>query len=97
MTLETNIHQGSRAREVLDNEVYQKAFTDYKQEIMNLWETSPSRDVEGRERLFLMLATLNKVQSMLQTTMETGKLAMQELEHKRTLAQRVKESLGMTL
>ncbi|WP_157900149.1 hypothetical protein [Rhodoferax koreensis] len=97
MSLEAKIHQASRAKEVLDNEVYQQAFTDYKTEIIKQWETSPARDEDGRQRLWLMLATLNKVQSMLQTTMETGKLAAQELEHKKSIADRLKESLGMTL
>jgi hypothetical protein len=91
MTIEQDISKGGRAREVLESEVYLEAFETIKQEIMTTWSQSPSRDSEGREKLFLMLGMLNKVQSTLQTVMETGKIAQINLNHQRTLIERAKE------
>jgi hypothetical protein len=95
MTDEQRLALGNRAKEVLDNEAFTAAFNEIEQELTQAWKTSPQRDSEGRERLFLALTMLAKVKASLTTTMETGKLALMELEHKKTLAQRAKESLGL--
>jgi hypothetical protein len=95
MTLETEIAEGYTAQEILASTVYLDAFEAIKQEIMQTWQSSPSRDSEGREKLFLMLGMLNKVQSTLQTTMETGKLAQVNLKHQQTLLDRAREFTGI--
>lgn len=94
-TLEQRSYQGARAREVLENEVFNQAFEDIEKELIESWKKSPARDQEGREKLWIYLAMLQKVKSNLQTTMETGKLAELELMHKQSLADRAKEFLGM--
>ena len=94
MTLEQQLYNGDRAREILENEVFQQVFADYRTEITEQWMKSPARDVEGRERLWTFLAHLNKLELMIQSTLDTGKLAMKELEHKRSLAQRAKSLIG---
>lgn len=93
MNLETRIYNGDRAREVLDNEAFLQAFTDTEQEVIKQWTESPARDVEGREKLWQYLTLLRKIKTHLTTTLETGKLAKLELEHKNSLAQRLKAGL----
>jgi len=95
MTTEQRVYDGDRAREVLDNEVFQQVFADYRTEITEQWMKSPARDVDGRERLWTFLAHLNKLETMLQTTLDTGKLARLDLEHKRTLAQKARNWAGL--
>jgi hypothetical protein len=95
MTPEQRAYNGDRAREILENEVYQQVFADLKTEITEQWTNSPARDEEGREKLWLMLSLANKLQAMLQTTLDTGKLARLDLEHQRTLAQKAKRLVGM--
>lgn len=95
MAIEHDITRGGKAREVLENEVYIESFDIIKTEILNTWQQSPSRDLEGREKLFLMLSMLNKVQATLQSVAETGKLAQAELNHKRTMMDRIKEFGGL--
>ena len=90
--LETRLYNGDRAKEVLENEEYQRAFNDLKTEIVEQWKNSPSRDVEGREKLFLMLGLLNKLERMLQASLDTGKLAKLELQH-RSLVNRLKDAV----
>lgn len=95
MTDEERLHRGSRAREILENEEFSRAFDAIEEELTNAWKTSPQRDEEGRERLFLALTMLSKVKSSLTTTMETGKLALAELQHQKSMAEKAKAFLGM--
>lgn len=97
MTDEERVHRGARAKECLDNEEFQAAFTAIEEDLTNAWKTSPQRDAEGRERVFLALTMLSKVRSAIVQTMETGKLAAEELKYKKTLADRVKEWAGTSL
>ena len=96
MKIEERINNGDRAREVLENEAFAQAFADLKEEITQQWQHSPSRDTEGREKLWLMLSLSNKLELILKSSLETGTLAKLELEHQRTLAQRAKAFLGQS-
>lgn len=93
MTPEQELYRAGRAKEVLENEVYLDAFEQIKQEIEQQWKSSPARDVEGRERLWLMQALLSKLQNCLQATMDGGKVAVAELRHKQTLIDQAKHWL----
>ncbi|HEY8085440.1 MAG TPA: hypothetical protein VIE69_07540 [Methylophilaceae bacterium] len=95
MELETRISRGSRAKEILDSDIYLGAFAEIKQEILEQWEQSPARDEQGREKLYLMLAMLAKVQVALTRVMDTGKLAQVELGHQRSQQERQAEYLGL--
>ena len=89
MNLSERLYNGDRAREVLENEAYTAAWADIETEILTQWKQSPARDADGREKLWQLLSLLHKLQATLKTTLETGKLAMMELEHQRTLAERL--------
>ena len=52
MSLEQNLHRGSRAKEVLENEVFIEAFEAIEQELTESWKKSPARDQSGRESLW---------------------------------------------
>lgn len=95
MDIDVNLARGARAKEILENELYIESFEIIKNEVMTAWQQSPSRDLEGREKLYLMLAMLNKVQSTLQTVLETGKIAQHELTHKQNLYEKAKEWAGL--
>lgn len=89
-TIEQRLHDGSRAKEVLENEIYQAAWAGLRQEIIDQWTNSPARDADGREKLWTCLKLLERVQGSLQTTMETGRLAQLELQRRQTMADRLK-------
>lgn len=89
-TLDRRLDLGNRAKEVLDNEAFTAAFEATEQEVIEQWTNSPARDAEGREKLWQYLMLLRKVRANLQTTLETGKLAQLELQHKQTLAERAR-------
>ncbi|MFZ6653799.1 hypothetical protein [Undibacterium sp. TJN19] len=88
-TLEQRIYDANRAKEVLENEAYIQAFADIENEIIEKWKTTPARDAEGREKLWMYLAMLKKFKSQLDSTLQTGKLAQLEVEHKQNLLQRL--------
>lgn len=96
MKIDIDLARGARAKEILENELYIEAFQTIKDEVLEAWQQSPSRDLEGREKLYLMLGMLNKVQSTLQTVMETGKIAQAQLAHNQTILDRAKEWAGLS-
>jgi hypothetical protein len=75
MTDEELLIRANRAKEALENPLVQEALEHYEQEIVTAWKNSPLRDVEGRERLRVMLETHRAFREFLQNTMESGKLA----------------------
>lgn len=95
-TLEERVYDADRANECLNNEAFQAAFEDIEEELTEAWKTSPQRDEEGRERLFLALTMLEKVKTCLETRLETGKLAKLELKHQKTLAEKARSLVGLS-
>lgn len=95
-TIEERIYDGNRAREVLENEAFQQAFADIDAELMQRWRdlSSTEETRTARDRLHLSLTLLAKVRNCLTTTLETGKLAMAELEHRRSTAERAKDAIS---
>lgn len=92
-TAEKRIHDGARAREVLENEVFIDAFAAIENEVIEQWKNSPARDAEGREKLWAYRQLLQKVKAHLTTTMETGRLAEMEIAHKVGWLQRMKDGV----
>lgn len=93
MELDQRIYRGSRAKEVLENELYIEAYDMLKTEVINQWQQSPARDSAGRENLYLMIVMLDKLKSLMQTTMETGILARADLDHNQSMIQKAKAYL----
>jgi hypothetical protein len=93
--LQRRVWEGQKASEVLDNEQYKLAYETVEQELLEKWKSSPVRDAEGREKLFLMLTMLSKVQQAMNSVLETGKVAKADLNYKQSIADRVKETLHL--
>lgn len=92
-TIEQRLYDGDRAREILENEVFQSVWSDIEKEMTQSWLESPARDEEGRERIWTYLQMLQKVKAHITQTMETGKLAKLKLQHKQTIADRAKAGM----
>ena len=78
--LETKIRQAKRAEVLLNDPLLKQAFEDlletYRQEIFN----TNFADDEKRRSLWMAFNMLDKIRGHLQTIMESGKLAQQDLE-----------------
>lgn len=93
-TLEERLHDGSRAKEIIENEQFAASFEAIEAEVLETWKNTPARDLEGREKCYDYLKVLQKVKMHLVSTLETGKLAELELVHKQTLADRFRNGLS---
>ena len=92
--LEDRLYLGNRAKEVIENEAFTEAFKAIEDEVIETWKNTPARDAEGRERLWTYLTLLKKVRTQLETTLETGKLAQLELNHRQSAMDKLKDLAG---
>lgn len=82
------MERARQASDVLDHPRFKEAFEVYRQRLNDEWAASPSRDMEGREKIWLMQKSLNAVEDHLKELIQTGKLASIQWEQKQTLSQR---------
>ena len=85
MDNERDILRGQQAKELLEHPLLAEAFTTLEQEILSEWQNSPARDIEGREKLWMMLKLAQRVKSALETLVDTGKLAKHQLIERQSL------------
>ncbi len=77
--------RGVRAGELLENELLVEAFETARAEYLKAWESTPARDVEGRERLWIMVKLIDRVRGHLRQVLDAGKIAdahMHEIERR---------------
>lgn len=86
---ELEIRRGRDAAQLLAHPMLVEAFQDIETEIVSKWQSSPARDAEGREKLWMMLQLLRRVKAHLSSHVETGMVAQA------TLAQKVARATGM--
>lgn len=79
-----------RAQELLDNELLGEAFSALEDNYTSAWRASTIDDVSGREKLFLAINIVGKVQDHLAAVVANGKLARAELKELAQTAERRK-------
>jgi hypothetical protein len=95
MEIQQRIYNANRAKEILDNEVFQQVMDDLQTEIIEQWKNSPARDEEGRQNLWSLLKLSQKFQLILKSSLETGQLAELELKHKQNVLDRAKSMMRL--
>lgn len=85
---EAEIRRAEHAERLLRDETLLEALTAIEQEYTDRWKTSPARDEEGREKLWLMVKTVDRLRTELESFVMTGKVA------KDTLARRIGNRLN---
>ena len=92
MTPEQEIERGRNARRVLDDGIYQEAYTVVRERIVS--QLSQAETVgDKRERLNSLLVALSTVQRYMEQVAVGGKMAAEQIERDRTLTQRVGDRL----
>lgn len=86
MTPEEEVQRGLDAERLLREPLLVEAFEILETEYTRAWQTSPVRDVDGREKLFLTQLMLTRVKDHLRIAMQDGQLAQ-----KRSLADRARQ------
>ena len=79
---DTDLIRGEQARLLLADPLLAEAFDTIGNELRHAWETSPARDVDGRETLWLSLKLLGQVRQHLISVVETGQMAQHDLSRR---------------
>lgn len=88
MTPEHELSRGRDAQQLLSHPLLAEAFQTIEDEVKHAWEGSPANDLQGRERLWMMLKLLSRVRQHLDSVVNSGKMA------ERTIADRAKSAIG---
>ena len=63
-----------RAKDLLDNPLFQEAFDVLKEDLMGRWSQSGSTDLEARESIWLAMRLLEKIHGHITSIIETGRM-----------------------
>lgn len=91
--LRKQMEEGVRAKAVLEDDAFKKAYAAVRQAILEQWENCPIRDREGAHELKLMLKLHTDLGKHLQKAIDDGKFASDELKRDKTFSQRLAERL----
>ncbi len=96
--LRREVERGQQAAQVLEHPLFVEAFDQYRARLVAEWESSPVRDAEGREKLWLMVKTVDAVRGHLEGVMQTGKMATLQRQERASrwqeMAQAAREWIG---
>lgn len=93
MTPEEALRRANQARQVFEQPIVRETLDFMEREIMEQWTGCPIRDVEAREALWRMAVTTRKFRELLRGTMESGKLAADEIQRKKSFADKAKAAM----
>ena len=78
--LATAMSRGAQAEALLRSDLLQERFSTLEHDYIEAWKTSPARDNEGREKLFLAINVVGKVRDHLGRVAADGRLAQRNLD-----------------
>jgi hypothetical protein len=70
-----NSERELRAKNLLQNELFNEAFEVLKKELLNQWEQSGSQHIDQRESIWLAIRLLEKIKGHITSIVETGHMA----------------------
>ena len=65
-------HREDRAKSLLSNPLFNEAFDVLKEDLINRWNASGSREVEARESIWLAMRLLDRLYGHINSIVETG-------------------------
>lgn len=83
MSQELERDRGQRARRLLEDDLYQEAFTTVEAKLMSEWAASKPLDREVRETIFHQIGLLKALKAHLESVMRDGDFAAKSIEQKR--------------
>jgi hypothetical protein len=78
-----HIDRGVKAEKLLKDPLLIEAFEAVHTALQKAWSESPVRDMEGREKLFLMIKAAKDVRGYLEQAVRDGKVAVHSREERR--------------
>lgn len=93
--LRAEASRGQQAKELMEHPLMVEALQIIRSNLTQAWETSPARDDEGREKLWMMQHLLKGVEGHLKQVLETGTMASLQLSNWQKLKMRASEWIGL--
>lgn len=95
-TPESEIRRAGEAERILNDPIFKEAFDQIEQALLSGMRASGISDDKLRLRLLDKYEALQSLRQVLESTMETGKLAKEqlELERRKNIFQMVRDKLG---
>lgn len=89
------VAKAEAAKRIYEDPLFKEALKIVREAILDQWSSTPARDVEGREWLWMLHQSANRFENVFKSWMETGELAKRALERaeKESLLQRVRSVL----
>jgi hypothetical protein len=88
--LNRDMVRGSKAKQLLENELLTEAFDELEKSYFGAWRQSTPMDVNAREKLYLAANIVAKVKDHLGLIVKNGKIAEAELKQLTDQAERKK-------
>tara|TARA_B100001113_G_C20992352_1_gene571096 strand:+ start:18 stop:284 length:267 start_codon:yes stop_codon:yes gene_type:complete len=79
MDKRTEILDAQEAEQILKSHVFKKAFTDYKNQLIQNWENTPLDEPETRENIYRAIKILPEIERQLRIAVEKGKISSKDL------------------
>lgn len=80
LKLRRDLDRAAKAESLLQNDMLADAFKDLTEAYLSAWRNTHIEDVIGREKLFLAVNVVAKVQTHLASIVTNGTLAKRELD-----------------
>ena len=92
LTPEEALRRANQAKQAFEMPIVGETLDFMEREIMEQWTSCPIRDVEAREALWRMAVTTRKFRELLRGTMESGKLAADQISRKQSVLQKAADA-----
>lgn len=93
MQISRELDRASRARLVLENELFHEAIGLIEADTLEKWKASPVRDAEGQLALRLKWQVIQEFKGQFVDAIETGKLAQKTMEQERSFKERARDAV----
>ncbi len=90
MSLDEEVRLAGKSHEILTNDAFKTAFGEIEQSLLDGIKRCPLKDADLREKLCLSYTVLHQLRDQLQSLIDTGRMAEEEIKQK-TLMERAKE------
>jgi hypothetical protein len=85
MTPEEERRRSIFAREIIENPLWNETITLIRNRLMEMWQHSDWEQTKERENVYQLYNAVNLIQSEIETTLKTGKMAEMQLEDRQWL------------
>ena len=90
MEPEEALRKAKSAERIFNDPIVKETLDMMDAEIMAAWKNCPVRDVDAREALWRMAVTTGKFRDLLRGTMESGKLALDQIRRRDSATDKIR-------